>query len=208
MLIWLDLETTGLLPQEGSILEIAIVITDDELNEVGEPFVSIVKPLEGRGFEVMDDFVYEMHTKSGLLTRLYEGHHGDTDAGWGRVTPSAMARDLPLLSDVEHAVLHSLRANGITEGNQILAGSSIHFDRAWINEHMPLYAKCLSHRMVDVSTLTLLAKAWAPEIYGKRPGLGPDGKPVPQHRALDDIRMSIETLRYYRKAGFVGGAAK
>jgi len=201
MVVFIDLETTGLEPRNGSILEIAVVTTDDELNEVGEPLVSLVKPLHGLGYEAMDDFVYEMHTKSGLLTRLYEGHHGDTEMGWGRVTPSAMARDLPRRCDVEQMLIGAFQ---VAPRSLIMAGSSIHFDRAWLDEHMGDFTKLFSHRMIDVSSFTECAKRWAPEIYAKRPGLGPDGKPVPQHRALDDIRMSIETLRYYRKAGFVG----
>ena len=203
-LVFIDLETTGLEPEKGSILEVAVVLTDDNLEECGQPIVSIVKPIHMRGYEVMDDYVYEMHTKSGLLTRLYEGHHGDTDTGWGRVTPSAMASDLPRLGEVEQMLIGAFQ---VEPRSLIMAGSSIHFDRAWLDEHMDDYMKLFSHRMVDVSTLTLLAKAWAPEIYASRPGLGPDGKPVPQHRALDDIRMSIETLRYYRKSGFIGGVS-
>ncbi len=201
MLIFIDLETTGLDPRNGSILEIAVVTTDDVLNEVGKPLVSLVKPLHGLGHEVMDDFVYEMHTKNGLLTALYEGHHGDTDAGWGRVTPSAMVRDLPRRCDVEQLLIGAFQ---VASRSLIMAGSSIHFDRAWLDEHMSDFMKLFSHRMVDVSSFTEMAKRWAPEIYAKRPGLGPDGKPIPQHRALDDIRMSIETLRYYRTSSFIG----
>src|SRR5271168_1706928 len=71
-ILWCDLETTGLEQKTGSILEVALVMTDDSLVEIGEPFVSIVAPLPGRGIEVMDDYVVEMHSKNGLLDQLFE----------------------------------------------------------------------------------------------------------------------------------------
>jgi oligoribonuclease len=208
-IVWCDLETTGLEPKTGSILEIAIVVTDDELNETLEPIVSIAKPIHMRGYEVMDDYVKKMHTTSGLMAKLYKAPE-ETLSG----TAFALRDDLPRLGDVERRVIDELfmcggdrEAYAKTLKGTPLAGSSIHFDRAWLHEHMDDLDKLFSHRMIDVSSFTECAKRWAPEIYAKRPGLGPDGKPVPQHRALDDIRMSIETLRYYRKSGFIGGVA-
>jgi len=218
MIVWTDLETTGLEPKTGSILEIAIVVTDDDLNEVGEPIVSIVKPIHMRGYEVMDDYVKKMHTTSGLAHQIWDLclYRGELVTGaeppHGYTPP--LRDDLPRLGDVERMVIDELfmcggdrAAYAKTLKGTPFAGSSIHFDRAWLHEHMDDLDKLFSHRMIDVSSFTECAKRWAPEIYSKRPGLGPDGKPLPMHRALDDIRNSIETLRYYRKSGFIGGVA-
>lgn len=207
MIIFTDIETTGLDEHKGSILEIAMVATNDNLEQIGEPFVSLVKPLHMRGYEVMDDFVYEMHTKSGLLTRLYEGHHGDTDAGWGRITPSAMAADLPRLGDVERAAIEwvlktalrcvSDNSMKVIKGTP-LAGNSVHFDKAWLRVHMDDLEKLFSHRIYDVSALNEFAKRHAPKVYAARPGLDANGKSEPKHRALDDVYASIETAKHYR----------
>jgi oligoribonuclease len=200
MIVWLDLETTGLDPRTGSILEIAIVITDDELNEVGTPYVSLVKSLdEPRGLSSMDAFVKNMHTKSGLLDDLAKT--GELHEPWNVALDAGMFLTASLVKDATD--LKSIVK--ATKYLHTLAGSSIHFDRSWLAGHMTELLSDFSHRMIDVSSLTEMAKRWAPEIYAKRPGLGPDGKPLPMHRALDDIRNSIETLRYYRKTGFVGG---
>jgi oligoribonuclease len=207
MLVWLDLETTGLDPNEGSILEIAMVATDDNFVELGEPFVSIVKPLHLCGFEVMDEYVRGMHGKSGLMRAIY-----GTDAPRG--TPTTLP-NLPRRSDVEHAAIEwcrtawmhdaSLRlrdweTSSFTEEvkKTPLAGNSVHFDKRWLIEHMSELEALFSHRIYDVSTLTIEAKHSAPEVYKRRPGLDSDGKPAPIHRALEDIQNSIETAKFYR----------
>lgn len=216
MIVWADLETTGLDPLKGSILEIAMIATDDKLVQICEPFVSLVKPLHLRGWEAMDNFVREMHAKNGLLARLYEEH----ESGEG---PSTVLRDdLPRLGDVERAAIewcHTIEMVDFTKstpsptnteswpvlkfGENLkktpLGGNTVHFDKRWLIHHMDALEALFSHRIVDVSSFTEEAKRSAPAIYARRPGLGPDGKPIKAHRALDDIRMSIETLKFYRQ---------
>jgi len=209
MYIWTDLETTGLSPTEGSILEIAVVVTDFNLHEIGEPFVSLVCPRARQGYDAMDSYVREMHAKSGLLEHIYQiDRYGNPTRVIEEVTQKTTGEvRTALLAWFEQfipAAVSNLEAAKFLRKISF-AGSSVHFDKAWLKEHMPDFESLFSHRILDVSSINMLAEQWAPEIHSKRPGLGPDGKPVPMHRALDDIRNSIETLRYYRKSGFIGG---
>lgn len=210
-IVWCDLETTGLVPEQGSILEVACVITNDTFEEVAEPFVSLVKPLWGQGYETMDAFVNEMHTKSGLLFE-------STSLALQDKLPRRYEVETQLADYILYTLERSSPPDSFVKGdieayksyaNKLLrstplGGSSVHFDRRWLEVHMPATIRRLSHRHIDVSTLTELAQRLAPELHAKRPGLGPDGKPVPQHRALDDIRASITTLKFYIEHGFIG----
>lgn len=212
MLIFADIETTGLDEHKGSILEIALVATDDNLVQIGEPFVSLVKPLHMCGYEVMDDYVREMHTKSGLLEQIYNIgalYHGEDSS-------ACLLEGLPRLGDVERSAIEwlakiaeSAREPGWADLNcgahyekyvkqTPLAGNSVHFDKAWLRVHMDDLEKLFSHRIYDVSALNEFAKRHAPEIYAIRPGLDANGKSVPKHRALDDVYASIETAKHYR----------
>jgi oligoribonuclease len=195
VICWIDLETTGLDPCTGSILEIAMIATDDNFEQIREPFVSIVRPLHMRGWEVMDDFVKEMHTKSGLAYEIW--CDPDRRTVWDNV---------PRLGDVERKAINWLQHIGSLAGFDDkkafraapLGGNTVHFDKRWLIEHMDELEALFSHRIYDVSSFTEEVKRAAPEVYKRRPGLGPDGKPVPMHRALDDIRNSIETAKFYR----------
>lgn len=206
---WLDLETTGLDPKRDSILEVGIILTTDtKLDEIAR-FHSLVRPMHLRGVEVMGDYVLNMHTKSGLLGELYDfdqridpGPHGhplrDHIPAPGRVELDVM-QWLHNVSrnpaDTEADTKRTLR--GIP-----LAGNSVHFDRAFIQEHMPDLEALFSHRNVDVSTVTELAKRWAPLVHKGRPGVRPDGTVEPTHRSLDDLAASIKTALYYRDTLF------
>jgi oligoribonuclease len=215
MLVWGDLETTGLDPNKGSILEIALVVTDDNFNLIAEPFVSLVKPLHLRGWEVMNDAVRDMHTKSGLIEELYNIgslFHGESAS-------FSLLPGLPRLGEVERAAIEWLHSVAAREGGAgsmpmasgellketPLAGSSIHFDKGFLREHMDELEQLFSHRIFDVSVVNEWMKRFASEAHARRPGLGPDGKPIPEHRALPDILKSIETARYQRRVLF-GGA--
>lgn len=206
MIVWCDLETTGLDPLKGSILEIALVATDDNFEQIGEPFVSIVKPLHMRGWEVMDDYVKKMHVTSGLAAEIWEA-------------TTELRADLPRLGDVERAAIQwALKWARYPEipkdGNNAqvsddprkelrstpLGGNTVHFDKRWLIEHMDELEALFSHRIYDVSSFTEEVKRSAPEVYKRRPGLDETGKPVPQHRALDDIRNSIATAKFYRES--------
>lgn len=217
MIVWADLETTGLDPLKGSILEIAMVATDDNFVQIGVPFVSLVKPLHLLGYEAMDDFVKKMHTKSGLLDRLYNIgalFHGED--------PSAcLLSELPRRGDVERAAIEwcyeIAGRDGVPSTCEVVAydvlrktplgGNTVHFDKRWLIHHMSDLEALFSHRIYDVSSFTEEMKRSAPDVYAGRPGLGPDGRPVPMHRALDDITNSIETARYYRAARSARSAA-
>jgi len=204
VIAWLDLETTGLEPKTGSILEIALVLTDNDLN-ILKQFQSVVMPLSQRGYEDMDDFVYEMHTKSGLLSEIYHGHHGDTDSGWGRVNPSGLVMGLKSRGELEAELVDWLLQCGgdrdeFSEKLKTtpLGGNSVHFDRAWIREHMPALEGLFSYRNFDMTSVNEMAKRWKPEVHAARPTAGRD----PAHRALDDVLESIELAKYYRERLF------
>jgi oligoribonuclease len=175
-LVWVDLETSGLSPTDDQILEIAIVITDWDLQEIAEPFSRVVRPAQGTNynsecvvFPKMHRRVIEMHAKSGLLTAV--GNTGDDD--WTSVVES-QARDY-------------LADNGASGGP--IAGASPHFDMSFLRYHMPHLAQCFDHRCFDVSTLVQAHRMW----------IGSLPKDEPRHRALDDIRGSILRAREMRR---------
>lgn len=171
MLAWMDLEMTGLEPGRHVIVEIATLLTDDDLNLIAEgPDLVIHQPAEA--LAEMDDFVVGMHTRSGLLDEI----HAST------VT----------LEEAGAATLEFLRAH-IDEARSVpLCGNSIGTDRRFLAQFLPEIEDFLHYRSVDVSTIKELMKRWNPTLLGGAPRKG-EG-----HRALDDIRESVEELRYYR----------
>lgn len=187
MIAWTDVETSGLDERQGHLLEVAFVITDDNLTERAATSV-ICKPV---GCEV-DDMqmplvVREMHEKSGLLADLrkegaFRRHEAEEQLiGW-------LTQTFGRIEDLRQIPL---------------AGSTVSFDRRWMRQHMPKLEALFSYRSIDVSALTELASRWSPAVYNDRPkkdsGIA--------HRALADVRQSIAALRYYRGRGFVGGLA-
>lgn len=209
MICWLDLETTGLEPKTGSILEIAMVVTGDDLVAV-DSFQSAVRPIHMRGLEVMDDYVRRMHRKSGLLSEIwdYDVRYDPNGTGPG----SALLREgISRCGEVESAAIGWVLSNRLwpaelpMEERRVmlratpLGGNSVHFDRAWIKEHMPDLERLFSHRNVDCSTLNELAKRWAPLVHAARPGADGD----PKHRAMDDVLGSIQLADWYRSELFL-----
>jgi oligoribonuclease len=198
MICWLDLETTGLVPESGEILEIAAILTDDELVEI-DRFASLVRP--PRGFESkMDDFVTKMHEASGLLAALEvveNGQYLSSVCGeferWLRMA----ARGHALRSGVDVDAMSESDIRG-TLKKVPLGGNSIHFDRAWLRHHAPEIEALFLHRNVDCSTVNEMARRWTPDVHDARPGAGAK----PAHRALADVRESIALARYYRGALF------
>jgi oligoribonuclease len=176
MLAWMDLEMTGLDPGRHVIVEIATLLTDDNLELVAEG-PDLIVHADADELAAMDDFVRNMHTKSGLLPEIESS------------TVS--------LSDATTATLEFLQAH-IDEPRSVpLCGNSIGTDRRFLATQMPDVEEFLHYRSIDVSTLKELARRWHPDAYAAAP------KKAGGHRALDDIRESLAELRHYREALFV-----
>lgn len=168
----MDLEMTGLEPKRHVIVEIATLITDDNLEIIAEGPDLVVHASDAE-LSSMDDFVTEMHTKSGLLEQIKSSTLTLEEAG---------KQTLAFLQQ------HILQA-----GRVPLCGNSIGMDRRFLDEHLPEIDHYLHYRSIDVSTLKELCKRWYPSAYGKAP------QKSGNHRALDDIRESVAELAYYRE---------
>ena len=176
MLVWMDLEMTGLDPERHVIVEIATLVTDDDLQIVGEgPDLVVHQP--PKAFEAMDDFVRDMHTKSGLLPQIEASTITLEDAG---------AQTLAFIRE------HVADARTVP-----LCGNSIGTDRRFLAKYLPEIEDYLHYRSVDVSTIKELARRWYPGALSALP------RKATAHRALDDIRESIDELRFYRERLFV-----
>lgn len=174
-LVWIDCEMTGLDLERDELLEVAVIVTDNELNVLDDGLTVVIKP-NTAALDTMSDFVQAMHEKSGLLDELVDG----------------MA-----LADAEDAVTEYVISHVPLEGHAPLAGNSIATDRAFLSKYMPRVDKHLHYRNVDVSTIKELARRWYPRIYFNAPEKGGD------HRAKADILESIRELQYYRLTVFV-----
>ncbi len=171
MLVWMDLEMTGLDPARHVIVEIATLITDDELNVIAEGPDLVISATDAQLAE-MDDVVVEMHTRSGLLEQIKAS----------TVTlEEATAKTLAFLT--EHLP---------GPGTVPLCGNSIGMDRRFLAVHMNEIEEYLHYRSVDVSTIKELARRWYPALLSSAP------RKEAGHRALDDITESVAELRFYR----------
>ncbi|MDR2252587.1 MAG: oligoribonuclease [Bifidobacteriaceae bacterium] len=169
-IVWVDCEMTGLDLTRDALIEIAVVVTDSALTPLGDGVDIVIKP-PARALAEMSEYVRDMHRASGLLSLL--------DAG---VT----------LAEAEARVMEYLRAYAPQAGKAPLAGNSVGTDRGFIERDMPRLAAHLHYRTIDVSSLKELTRRWYPRVYFAAPvKLG-------GHRALGDIRDSIDELRYYR----------
>jgi len=169
-LIWLDLEMTGLNPARDRIIEIAVVITDGQLNVIAEgPALAIHQPDDL--MKSMDHWCTRTHTGSGLVDRVAISKLDEAHA--------------------EAQVLEFIMAH-VPPGKSPLCGNSVHQDRRFMNKYMPKLEQYFHYRHLDVSTVKILAQRWAPNVSK---GLT---KQV-QHLALSDIYDSIDELKYYRK---------
>ena len=170
----MDLEMTGLEPDRHVIVEMATIITDDELNIVAEgPDLVIQQPEEA--LADMDEIVVAMHTRSGLI--------------------DAVRSSTITLDEAAEQTLAFLKAH-LPENSVPLCGNSIGTDRRFLIRWTPPIDAYLHYRSIDVSTIKELARRWYPEAYKAAP------RKAGGHRALDDIRESIEELRYFRGAVF------
>jgi oligoribonuclease len=174
-LVWIDCEMTGLDIERDALIEIACLVTDAQLNLLDDGIDLIIKP-PAEALAGMPEVVREMHTTSGLLAELPSG--------------------IPLAEAAER-VLGYVRSH-VTEPRKVpLCGNSIATDRWFIARDMPELDAYLHYRMVDVSSIKELARRWFPRAYFASPAKHGG------HRALADIRESVQELRYYRDAIFV-----
>ena len=174
-LVWIDCEMTGLDLGADALIEVAALVTDFDLNVLGEGVDVIVKP-PPEALEQMIPFVREMHVSSGLLDELEDG-----------VT----------LAEAEKLVLDYLTEQCPSGSRPPLAGNSVGTDRAFLARDMTDLDAFLHYRIVDVSSIKELSRRWFPRAYYAAPSKQGN------HRALADIQESIEELRYYRDAVFV-----
>ncbi len=174
-IVWVDCEMTGLDVTVDEICEIAVVVTDQELNEVDAGLQIVVKP--GRkALKNMGEFVTNMHTESGLIEEI----------------PNGVS-----ISKAEAQVLEYIKQWIKEERTAPLAGNSIGTDRMFLNRQMPSLDSFLHYRNIDVSSLKELTRRWYPRVYFQMP------KKTGNHRALADIKESIRELRYYRQTVLV-----
>jgi oligoribonuclease len=174
-LVWIDCEMTGLNLRTDALIEVAMLMTDAELNVVGEGVDLVIKPPQ-EALDTMPDVVRTMHTNSGLLDELPAG-----------IT----------LAEAEEQLLFAVRQYVPEVRKAPLCGNSIATDRGFIARDLPELDDHLHYRMIDVSSIKELARRWYPRVYFASPAKKGG------HRALADIRESIEELRYYREALFV-----
>ena len=169
-LIWIDMEMSGLSPENDRVLELAIVITDSQLTVVAESPVKVVHQPDDV-FERMDSWNKSTHKKSGLIDRSKASRQGE--------------------AEVEAELIAFLAQYSPVSGSP-MCGNSICQDRRFLARHMPKLEAFFHYRNLDVSTLKELAKRWKPGIMG---GFAKHGK----HEALADIHESIEELKYYKE---------
>ncbi len=174
-LVWIDCEMTGLSLEHDALIEVAALVTDYELNVLGDGIDLVVKP-PAAALEQMNEVVTRMHVSSGLLDELEAGL---------------------TLRDVEEQVLTYIREHVPEPRRAPLAGNTIGTDRAFLARDMPELENWMHYRVIDVSSIKELARQWYPRAYFAAPDKAGN------HRALADITESIDELRYYRKAVFV-----
>lgn len=173
-IVWIDCEMTGLDLADDALVEVAALVTDFDLNVLGDGVDLVIKP-PAAAIEQMNDFVRQMHTTSGLLEEL--------DGG---VT----------LEEAQQAVLDYVREFVPEPGKAPLGGSTVGTDRNFLARDMPELESYLHYRVVDVSSIKELSRRWYPRVYFNSP------EKHGGHRALADIKESIAELRYYREAVF------
>jgi oligoribonuclease len=171
-LVWIDLEMTGLDTAKHTIVEVAVLVTDSELELVDEDGIDLIVHASPEELAQMDDFVTKMHTKSGLLPAIEASTLSLADAGAQVIDYLAT-----MLPGPETAPL---------------CGNSIGVDRRFLDRYLPEVDQYLHYRSIDVSSFKELCRRWYPSVYKKRPDK------LETHRALDDIRESIEEMRFYR----------
>lgn len=172
-LVWIDCEMTGLDLTTDALIEVACIVTDAELNPLGDGISVVIKP-PAEALDVMSDFVREMHVTSGLLPELEAGL---------------------TMQEAQQKVIDYVveQAKGVRAP---LAGNTVGMDKAFLDRDMPQLMELLHYRVVDVSSIKELVRRWYPRVFFNSP------EKTGGHRALGDIEDSIQELRYYREAIF------
>lgn len=178
-LIWIDLEMTGLNPEIDRIIEMATIVTDSNLHVIAEGPVFAIYQSQAL-LDQMDDWNTTHHNASGLVARVQASQYDEKMA--------------------EAGMLEFLKKY-VPEGKSPMCGNSIWQDRRFLARYMPTLEKYFHYRMIDVSTLKELALRWAPKVYG---GVQKESR----HLALDDIRDSVNELKYYREKFLNQGVLK
>ena len=176
LLVWIDCEMTGLDLGKDKLIEVAALITDPELNVLGDG-VDLVIHADDAALDSMPDVVRDMHAKSGLTEEV--------------------RRSVVTMAEAEEAVLAYVKEHVPNPRTAPLCGNSIATDRGFLARDMPTLDNYLHYRMIDVSSIKELARRWYPRVYFGQPAKGL------AHRALADIRESIRELEYYRRTIFV-----
>ena len=174
-LVWIDCEMTGLDLTRDALVEVAVLVTDFELNVLGDGVDLVIRPPD-EALVHMPPVVREMHTASGLLDEL----------------PNGVSLD-----EATKAVLTYIREHVPEPSKAPLAGNTVHMDRLFLARDMPDVEGWLHYRNVDVSSIKELTRRWFPRVYFASP------EKTGNHRALGDIKDSIDELRYYRRTVFV-----
>jgi oligoribonuclease len=174
-LVWIDCEMTGLDLEHDALIEVAALVTDSDLNILGDGVDVVIKP-PAEALTQMKDLVRDMHTHSGLLTEL----EGGMD-----------------LAEAQRLVLEYIKQHAPEANKAPLAGNTVGTDRGFLARDMPELEGHLHYRVVDVSSIKELVRRWYPRVYFQAPAK------TGNHRALGDIKDSIEELKYYRATVFV-----
>lgn len=173
-IVWIDCEMTGLDPSIDELVEVAVLVTDFELDVIDPGIELVIKPSDA-ALANMDDFVRTMHATSGLDQLIPHG--------------------IPL-AEAEEQVLEYIRRFVPLERSAPLGGNTIGTDRMFLARYMPAVDKHLHYRSIDVSSIKELSRRWYPRAYFQSP------EKAGGHRALADILESVRELQYYRKAVF------
>ena len=177
-LIWIDCEMTGLDLENDVLVEIAVLVTDSDLNVIGEG-IDLVIAATPEQLAGMNEFVTQMHTNSGLITEI----------------PSGIS-----VSAAEDLIIKYLESASTVAGKSPLAGNSVSVDRSFIARDMPRLNDYLHYRTIDVSSVKELARRWNAKVYFNSPAK------TGNHRALGDIQDSIAELAHYRANFLIAGA--
>jgi oligoribonuclease len=174
-LVWIDCEMTGLDTDVDALVEVACLVTDEELNVLGEGVSVIIKP-SAEAVAQMGDFVRKMHESSGLLPELESGM---------------------TMQEAEDALLAYINEHVPAGTRPPLAGNTVGMDKQFLERDMPRLTERLHYRVVDVSSIKELVRRWYPRVFFNAPDKNGG------HRALGDIQDSIRELKYYRESIFV-----